>query len=104
MTLFLVQLAAEVASGTAQQEGKGSDKQNLEKAFATPTRGLADKEGANEGRFSNVLTQRQEDVPYSGGRLTGNDSSRVAEVPNLVDRVRETLRLSAQGRDDARQN
>ncbi|KAG6545173.1 hypothetical protein Mapa_013285 [Marchantia paleacea] len=81
--------ASENAPGTSQQEGKALNP--IEKAFATPTRGIGDKLGENVAQLSNRDEKNKNEIPGQG---TSGDSS-----PGVFEGLFSTLRESAGNRD-----
>ncbi|KAL2653811.1 hypothetical protein R1flu_021939 [Riccia fluitans] len=77
-------------SGTKQQQGIATNP--IEKAFATPTRGIGDKEGENVAQISN-RDKFKNDIPGQG---------KSGERPGIFDGLFGRLRDSASNRDDGK--
>jgi len=81
--------AAELAPVTGQQNGK-KGVNPIEKAFATPTRGLGDKAGENEARISNI-GQKKNDLP-------GVENS-IGQKPGIIQGIYDSFKSAGEGRD-----
>ena len=87
--VLLVQAAADSAPGTSQQTGK-KGVNPIEKAFATPTRGLGDKEGENEARAGNLLAKKDD--------LPGNDQT-YKQNTGISEGIYKAFKSAGEGRD-----
>jgi hypothetical protein len=81
--------AADLAPGTGQQNGK-KGVNPIEKAFATPTRGLGDKAGENEARAGNLLAKKDD--------LPGNDQT-YRQNTGVSESIYNTFKEAGEGRD-----
>lgn len=63
----------------------------LEKAFATPTRGLGDKAGENEARFSSLEQKNANKLPGEGTSL--------GQKPGIIEKIKDTFKSAGEGRD-----
>jgi hypothetical protein len=81
--------AADLAPGTGQQNGK-KGVNPIEKAFATPTRGLGDKEGENEARAGNLLAKKDD--------LPGNDQT-YRQNTGISESIYNTFKSAGEGTD-----
>lgn len=81
--------AADLAPGTGQQNGK-KGVNPIEKAFATPTRGLGDKEGENEARAGNLLAKKDD--------LPGNDQT-YRQNTGISEGIYKAFKSAGEGRD-----
>lgn len=86
---WLVQAAADLAPGTGQQNGK-TGVNPIAKAFATPTRGLGDKEGENEARAGNLLAKKDD--------LPGNDQT-YRQNTGISEGIYNAFKSAGEGRD-----
>jgi hypothetical protein len=86
----LMQAAADLAPGTGQQNGKKGENP-IVKAFATPTRGLGDKEGENDARYGNVIEKNKNKLP-------GTENS-IGQNPGIIDNIYNTFKSAGEGRD-----
>lgn len=81
--------AADLAPGTGQQNGK-TGVNPIAKAFATPTRGLGDKAGENEGRAGNLLAKKND--------LPGDDQT-YRQNTGVSESIYNTFKEAGEGRD-----
>lgn len=81
--------AADLAPGTGQQNGK-KGVNPIEKAFATPTRGLGDKKGENEARAGNLLVKKDD--------LPGNDQT-YRQNTGISEGIYKAFKAAGEGRD-----
>lgn len=80
--------AADRAPGTSQQGKKGVNP--IEKAFATPTRGLGDKTGETESRVSDLVAKK--------GDLPGNDQT-YNQNTGISEGIFKSFKAAGEGRD-----
>jgi len=80
--------AADRATGTSQQAKKGVNP--IEKAFATPTRGLGDKAGETEARASDLVAKK--------GDLPGNDQT-YNQNTGVSEGIYNSFKAAGEGRD-----
>jgi len=80
--------AADLAPGTSQQAKKGVNA--VEKAFATPTRGLGDKQGETEARASDLFAKKD--------NLPGDDET-IKQSTGVSDGIYNSFKAAGEGRD-----
>lgn len=80
--------AADLAPGTSQQAKKGVNA--VEKAFATPTRGLGDKAGETEARAGNLFAKKD--------NLPGDDET-YKQKTGVSEGIYNSFKAAGEGRD-----
>jgi hypothetical protein len=83
--------AADLAPGSGQQKGR-TGPNPIAKSFATPTRGLGDKEGENETNARNFVGQAKKP------ELPGNDQT-YRQNTGISESIYNTFKSAGEGRD-----